>query len=59
MESIGKTKQKIVLADTVQLKAMNTVSPDVVKPILDKLKGGILANKLYDMIFSQEKSKKG
>ena len=59
MESIGKTKQKIVLADTVQLKAMNTVSSAIVKPVLDKLKGGILEIKLYDMIFSQEKAKKG
>ena len=47
------------MEDTVQLKAMYAVCPDVVKPILDKLKGGILANKLYDMIFSQGKTKKG
>jgi len=59
MEVIGKTKQKIVLADIVQLKTMYTAAPALVLPVLEKLKGGMLDNRLYDMIVNQEKKKKG
>ena len=59
MDVIGKTKQKVVLADIVQLKAMYSLAPEVVKPVLDGLKGGMLENKLYEMIFNKDKAKKG
>jgi hypothetical protein len=59
MDAIGKTKQKIVLADIVQLKSMHTSAPAVVMPVLDGLRGGMLENKLYEMILSQDKAKKG
>lgn len=59
MDAITKTKKKIVLADTVQLKAMHSVAPEVVKPVLDGLKGGMLENKLYEMILNKDKLKKG
>ena len=43
----------------VQLKAMYSVAPEVVKPVLDGLKGGMLENKLYEMIFNKDRAKKG
>ena len=38
---------------------MYSVAPEVVKPVLDGLKGGMLENKLYEMIFNKDKAKKG
>ena len=59
MDAIGKTKQKIVLADTVQLKTMYAIAPTVVKPVLERLKGGMLEDKLFERVVSLEKTKKG
>lgn len=59
MDAIGKTKQKIALADIVQLTSMHKVDPEIVKPVLDRLKGGVLKNEFYNMIFNQDKVKKG
>lgn len=59
MEAIGKTKTKIALADIVQLRSMYASAPATVKPVLDELKGGMLDSKLYEMIFSQDKVKRG
>ena len=59
MDAIGKTKQKIVLADTVQLKTMYSIAPTVVKPVLERLKGGMLEDKLFERVVSLEKTKKG
>ena len=59
MEAIGKTKNKIALPDIVQLRAMHASAPTIVKPVLDGLKGGMLDIKLYDMIFGQDKAKRG
>lgn len=59
MEAIGKTKNKIALPDIVQLRAMYASAPTIVKPVLDGLKGGMLDIKLYDMIFGQDKAKRG
>jgi len=38
---------------------MYSIAPIVVKPVLERLKGGILENKLYEMILDQDKAKKG
>lgn len=55
MEAIGRTKNKIVLPDIVQLRAMQASAPTIVKPVLDGLKGGMLDIRLYNMIFDQAK----
>ncbi len=59
MEAIGKTKQKIVLADTVQLKLMYAEDATVVKPVLDGLKGKMLDSKLHDILVKENVVKKG
>lgn len=59
MDAIKKTKQEIALADTVQLKSMYVAAPQIVKPVLDGLKGVMLKNELYNLIFNQTKPKKG
>lgn len=59
MESIKRVKNKIQLADTVQLRIMHTSAPTIVKPVLDELKGGVLDGKHYEMIFTQDRPKKG
>lgn len=59
MESIRKVKNKIQLADTVQLRVMHASAPTIVKPVLDELKGGVLDVKHYELIFGQDKTKKG
>jgi hypothetical protein len=59
MDAIKKTKQEIALADTVQLKSMYVAAPQIVKPVLDGLKGGKLKSELYNIIFNQTKPKKG
>lgn len=59
MDELSKIKQKIVLADTVQLKKMYMIAPKLVQPVLVNLKGSMLDEKLYEKIISPDKAKKG
>lgn len=54
LDAISKSKQTITLPDTIYFAAMYKKTPDKVLPVLDKMKGNRLSDKLYDRIIGEK-----